>query len=80
MAVSAAKAKRKNGTASANENRKKAAKAAKEMNPNTILSEIENDPNAPPIAKGLVALRRKRDQSGEPYITIEQMWKELERE
>ncbi|HMV48048.1 MAG TPA: hypothetical protein PLQ88_14015 [Blastocatellia bacterium] len=50
------------------------------MNPNTILSEIENDPNAPPIAKGLVALRRKRDQSGEPYITIEQMWKELERE
>ena len=30
--------------------------------------------------KGLVALRRKRDQSGEPYITIEQMWKELERE
>ena len=77
MAVSATKAKRKNGQASDGGSPKK---SAKELNPNSILSEIENDPNAPQIAKGLVALRRKRDQNGKPYITLEQMWKELERE
>lgn len=43
------------------------------------LVEIESDPNASPIAKELVAFIRKRAQSKEPYLTIEQIMAELGR-
>lgn len=44
-----------------------------------LMAEIENDPNAPLIAKEAVAFRRQREQSGEPYLTIEQIMEELGR-
>jgi hypothetical protein len=45
-----------------------------------LMAEIENDPNATPMAKELVALLRERDKSGEPYLTIEQIQAELGRD
>jgi hypothetical protein len=44
-----------------------------------FLREIESDPNASTVAKDLVAFLRKRDKSGEPYMTIEEIMVELGR-
>ena len=44
-----------------------------------LMAKIENDPNAPLIAKEAVAFRRQREQSGEPYLTIEQIMEGLGR-
>lgn len=41
--------------------------------------EVENDPNASPLAKELVAFIRDRAKSGVPYLTIEQIMAELGR-
>jgi len=44
-----------------------------------FLEEIEKDPNASAVAKELAAFLRRRDQSGEPYLTIEEIMAELGR-
>jgi hypothetical protein len=77
MSVKAVKAKRKNGRTVAKDKR---AKAREELDVEALMTKIENDPDAPAIAKELVALRRERDKSGEPYLTIEQIMAELERD
>lgn len=76
MVVKAVKAKRKTGRASANGKRKK---IVEELNGEDLMTQIENDPNAPLIAKELVAILRERDKSGEPYLTIEEIQAELGR-
>ncbi len=40
---------------------------------------IENDPEASPFSKEMVAFARERDKSGEPYLTIEEILAELGR-
>lgn len=76
MVVKAVKVKRKTGRASANGKRKK---IVEELNGEDLMTQIENDPNAPLIAKELVAILRERDKSGEPYLTIEEIQAELGR-
>ena len=76
MSTKAVKAKRKNGNQAAKQKRTKAQQAA---DFEALLTRIVNDPDAPPIAKGLAALRLERDKSGEPYLTIEQIRAELGR-
>lgn len=76
MAVKANKTKHRNGRPATKEKRTKAQEAA---DLEALLTKIENDPNAPLIAKELAALRRERDRSGEPYLTIEQIQAELGR-
>jgi len=77
MSVKAVKAKRKNGRSVGKDKR---ARAREELDAEALMREIENDPNAPAIARELVALRRERDKTGEPYLTIEQIMAELERD
>ena len=77
MTVKAAKAKRKHGPTSANGKRKK---EREEMDIEAWMTRIESDPNAPLIAKDVVAYWRVRDRSGEPYLTIEQIQAELGRD
>ncbi len=77
MSVKTIKAKRKNRQSAA---KRKRAMAQEELGLEALMTQIENDPNAPLIAKELVALRRERDKSGEPYLTIEQIMAELERD
>jgi len=77
MSVKTVKAKRKKGTAAAKRKRTKAQNAA---GFESLLTKIVNDPDAPQIAKELAALRLERDKSGEPYLTIEQIMAELERD
>lgn len=81
MAVKAIKAKRKTGRSAAT--RRKRTKAQEEADFEALLTRIENDPDAPLIAKDLVPLMRERAErarSGEPYLTIEQIQEELGRE
>lgn len=77
MSVKTFKAKRKKGRTAVKRKRTKAQEAA---DFEAYLIRIINDPDAPQIAKELAALRLERDKSGEPYITVEQMWEELGRE
>jgi len=77
MGVKAVKAKRKNGRSAGKDKR---AKAREELDVEALMTRIENDPDAPPIAKDLVSLLRERDKTGEPYLTIEQIMAELERD
>ena len=77
MSVKAAKAKHKNGQASSERKRSKAEKIA---DYEALMARIENDPNAPLIAKEMVAIARQRDKNGEPYLTIEQIQAELGRD
>ncbi len=57
----------------------KPVKSSKELDYEALLTKIENDPNAPPIAKIAAAYARERDKSGEPYLTIEQIFEQLGR-
>ena len=75
-AVKAAKAIRQNGQPAA---KGKRAKSKEELDYEALLTKIENDPNAPPIAKIAAAYARERDKSGEPYLTIEQIFEQLGR-
>ncbi len=77
MIVKTVKAKKKKRRTAVKRKRTKAQEAA---DFEALLTKIVNDPDAPQIAKELAALRLERDKSGEPYITIEQMWEELGRE
>ena len=77
MAVKAVKAKRKNGHTAAKGRRKS---GLKESDVEALMTEIENDPDAPLIAKDVVAYWRVRDNSAEPYLTIEQIQEELGRD
>lgn len=74
MSTKAGKAKRKNDHAARN-----GKKAQQEPDGEALMTKIENDPNAPLIAKDIVAALRERDKSGEPYLTIEQIQAELGR-
>jgi hypothetical protein len=76
MSVKTVKAKKKNGTAA----KRKRTKVQEAEDFRAYLTRIVNDPNAPRIAKDLAALRLERDKSGEPYLTIEQIMAELERD
>lgn len=76
MAVKAVKAKHNNGQPAVKGKRGKQRKA---IEAEALYASIENDPNAPLIAKEVVAYRRAREKSGEPYLTIEQLWEELGR-
>ncbi len=58
----------------------KRAKTKDELDYEALMARIENDPNAPPIAKVAAAYRRERDKSGEPYLTIEQIFEQLGRQ
>ena len=77
MGVKAVKVKSKNGRHTSKA--KRAPKQA-EQRVEALMTKIENDPNAPLMAKELVALLRERDKSGEPYLTIEQIQAELGRD
>ncbi len=77
MSVKAVKAKRKNGRPVGKDKR---ARAQEELDVEALMTKIENDPDAPAIARELVALMRERDKTGEPYLTIEQIMAELERD
>ena len=77
MAVKALKAMQKNGRTAA---KPKWVPVREEIDMEALMTEIENDPNAPMIAKDVVAYWRVRDNSGEPYLTIEQIQEELGRE
>ena len=77
MAVKAIKARQKTGRSAAT--RRKRTKAQAEADFEALMTRIENDPNAPLIAKEIVAVLRERDKSGEPYLTIEQIQAELGR-
>jgi hypothetical protein len=80
MSVKAVKTKRKDGSATA---KRKRTIAQQEADFEALLTKIENDPDAPLIAKELVPLmreRRERAKQGEPYLTIEQIQEELGRE
>lgn len=76
MSVKANKTKPSNERPAAKGKRTKAQEAA---DLEALMIKIENDPNSPLIAKEIVALLRKRDKSGEPYLTIEQIQAELGR-
>ncbi len=80
MSVKTVKAKKKKGTAAA---KRKRTKAQEEADFEALLIKIENDPDAPPIARALAPLIRERmkcARSGEePYLTIEQIQEELGR-
>ncbi|MGH9846628.1 MAG: hypothetical protein ACREEM_48635 [Blastocatellia bacterium] len=77
MSVKAVKAKRKNGRPAGKDKR---ARAQEELDFEALMTKIENDPDAPLIAKDLVPLLRERAKTGEPYLTIEQIMAELERD
>lgn len=77
MPVKAVKAKLKNGHVMAVG--KRAQKPAT-VDLEALYTGIENDPQAPVALKELVAYRRQREQSGEPYLTVEQILAELERD
>ena len=77
MAVKTVKAKHKKVSSAVNG--KAATKIQAALDYEALLTEIENDPDAPLIAKEAVAYRRIRDRSGEPYLTIEQIQAELGR-
>jgi hypothetical protein len=70
------KAKRRNKRPSV---KGKRAKTKEELEYEALMTEIENDPDAPLIAKQAVAYRLGRDKSGEPYLTIEQIFEQLGR-
>ena len=74
--VKAAKTIRQNGRPTV---KSKSAKDKEELDYEALMTKIENDPNAPPIAKIAVAYARERDKSGEPYLTIEQIFEQLGR-
>jgi hypothetical protein len=77
MAVKIIKLKRK--TERDDAKGKKRTKAQEEADFESRLTRIINNPDSPQIAKAMAALRLKRDKSGEPYLTIEQIMAELER-
>lgn len=74
--VKAVKANRKNGRPTV---KRKRVKTKDELDFEAQLIEIEHDPNATPMAKALAPLLRERIESGEPYLTIEQIMEELGR-
>ncbi len=76
MAMKAVKVKRKNGRPTI---KGKRTKTKEEREFEARLIKIENDPNATPMAKALAPLLRARMESGEPYLTIEQIMEELGR-
>ena len=76
MAVKAVKTKTRNRLVAT----QPPTKALEEVNIQTWMDQVENDPNAPPIAKDVVAYWRSRDKSGEPYLTVEEILLELGRE
>ncbi len=76
MNTKATKAKRKNGPAALNGSQ---VKTQEELDFDALLTRIENDPDAHWALKEMATLRRKRDASGEPYLTIEQIMAELGR-
>jgi hypothetical protein len=80
MSVKTVKAKKKNRTGAA---KKKRTKTQVESDFEARLISVENDPNAPLIARELAPLireRMRRARSGEePYLTIEQIQEELGR-
>ena len=77
MAVKALKASSKNGKPAT---RKTAVQKEAELAFAALLTQIENDPDAAPMAKGMVPFLRQRMKSGEPYLTIEQIQAELGRD
>lgn len=80
MSVKTAKTKHKNGRKNGRAAiKQKRTKAQEKADYEALMTRIENDPNAPLIAKEMVALARERDKSGEPYLTIEQIQAELGR-
>ena len=76
MSTKATKAKRKNDSPVSNGKQAKTEAAARLE---ALLIKIENDPHAHWALKEMAALRRERDASGEPYLTIEQIMAELGR-
>lgn len=74
MAVKAMQAK--------NKSRQLPKRSKKQGEPDVaaLYAKIENDPNAPQALKAIVEYRRKREKTGEPYLTIEQILAELERD
>lgn len=78
MAVKTIKSKQKTGRSAGT--KRKRTKAQEEADFEALLTRIVNDPDAPQIAKELAALRLKRDKTGAPYLTIEQIMAELERD
>ena len=77
MAVKALKARPQNGQPAP---KKTQSQKAAEMAFEVLLAEIENDPNAAPMAKGMIPFLRQRMKSGASYLTIEQIQAELGRD
>lgn len=60
--------------------RRKREDAERTFDLEALLARIENDPTLSATIKEIAALRRQRDESGEPYLSIEQVLAEVGRD